>query len=85
MPCSLRKGVQVFGFPAEVNTILTCSSTSICITSSTFGYSIGTLTPNGLLVAFLHFCMCSRKTSGYIDPAPINPNPPALLTALANL
>jgi hypothetical protein len=27
--------------------------------------------------------MCSRSTSGYIDPAPINPKPPALLTALA--
>ena len=46
---------------------------------------VGTLTPNGLSVAFLHFWICSRKTSGYIEPAPINPKPPALLTALANL
>ena len=28
---------------------------------------------------------CNDNTSGYIEPAPINPNPPALLTALANL
>jgi hypothetical protein len=26
--------------------------------------------------------MCSRNTSGYIEPAPIKPKPPALLTAL---
>jgi hypothetical protein len=28
--------------------------------------------------------MCSFKTSGYIDPLPINPKAPALLTALAS-
>ena len=57
----------------------------IWMISSIFGYNIGTLTPNGLLVAFLHFIMCSLKTSGYIDPAPSNPKPPELLTADASL
>ena len=28
--------------------------------------------------------MCCFNTSGYMDPAPIIPRPPALLTALAN-
>ena len=46
---------------------------------------MGTFTPKGFVVAFLHFCMCSLSTSGYMEPAPISPNPPALLTALANL
>ena len=49
-----------------------------------FGYNIGTLTPNGLLVANLHFCICSRNTSGYIEPAPIKPKIPELLAAEAN-
>ena len=40
-------------------------------------------TPNGLVVAFLHFWICSRNTSGYIDPAPIRPKPPAFETAEA--
>ena len=85
MPFSFKNGVQVLGFPADVKTIFTPSSFRICMISSMLGYNIGTLTPKGLSVAFLHFWMCSLKTSGYIDPAPINPKPPALLTALANL
>jgi hypothetical protein len=47
-----------------------------------FGYNIGTF--KGLEVSF-YISECSRSTSGYIDPAPINPKPPALLTALASL
>ena len=50
-PRSLSQEVQVFGFPAEVNTILTPSSTTICINSSMLGYSIGMLTPKGFGVA----------------------------------
>src|SRR5690606_17319684 len=83
MPLSCNQLVQVLGFPAEVNTILTFSSTIISMISWMFGYSIGTLTPNGLLVAFWHFWMCSRNTLGYILPAPIKPNAPALLAAEA--
>ena len=45
---------------------------------------MGTFTPKGLSVAFLHFWMCSLSTSGYIDPAPIKPKPQALETADAN-
>src|SRR5690606_4311982 len=85
IPFSFNQDVQVLGFPAEVNTIFTPSSTIIFMISSMLGYNIGTLTPKGLSVTFLHFWMCSRNTSGYIDPAPIKPNPPALLTAAANL
>ena len=48
------------------------------------GYNIGTFTPNGFVVAALHLVICSCNTSGYIDPAPIIPRPPALLTALAS-
>src|SRR5207248_11036739 len=55
---------------------------SICLSMS--GYNKGTFTPKERLVADLHLCICSFKTSGYIDPLPINPNPPALLTALAS-
>ena len=47
-----------------------------------FGYSKGKLTPKGRVVAILHFLIWSLKTSGYIDPEPINPRPPLLLTAL---
>jgi hypothetical protein len=42
------------------------------------------LTPNGFVVANLHLRIWSRRTSGYIEPAPISPKPPALLTAAAN-
>ena len=35
-------------------------------------------------VLILHFKICSSRFSGRIDPAPINPSPPALLTADAN-
>lgn len=45
---------------------------------------MGKLTANGLSVAALHFTMCSSKISGYIDPEPIMPNPPALDTADAS-
>ena len=41
-------------------------------------------TSNGLLVACLHLMTCSSKISGYIDPEPIIPSPPALETAAAN-
>ena len=51
--------------------------------SSVLGCNIGTFTPKGLSVASLHFCICSLKTSGYMLPAPIKPNPPALETAAA--
>ena len=43
----------------------------------------GIFTPKGNFVAALHLRICSRKVSGCIEPAPINPNPPALLTAEA--
>ena len=55
---------------------------SMCLSMS--GYNMGKLTAKGLSVAFLHLIMCSLRTSGYIDPEPIIPNPPALLTALAS-
>ncbi|MNX28473.1 hypothetical protein D3C86_585820 [compost metagenome] len=55
IPFSFKKGVHVLGFPADVKTILTPSSTIIFMISSMFGYNIGTLTPKGLVVAFLHF------------------------------
>jgi hypothetical protein len=61
--------------------IFTPSSTIIFMISSMLGYNIGTFTQR---FWGFHFWMCSRNTSGYIDP-PINPNPPALLTALASL
>ncbi len=48
------------------------------------GYSIGKLTAKGLSVAFLHFVICWFKISGYIDPDPIMPSPPALETAEAS-
>ena len=54
------------------------------IISSIFGYSKGTLTPKGLVECFLHFCICSLNTSGYIEPAPNKPKPPELETAEAN-
>ena len=38
----------------------------------------------GLLVAALHFVICSSRTSGYIEPAPKRPSPPALDTAAAS-
>src|SRR5438067_12162137 len=83
MPFSFRTLVHVFGLPADVKTIFTFSSMQICICLSMSGYNKGTFTPKERLVADLHLCICSFKTSGYIDPLPINPNPPALLTALA--
>ena len=45
---------------------------------------MGKFTAKGLLVAALHFKTCSSKTSGYIDPDPIIPSPPAFETAEAN-
>jgi hypothetical protein len=77
-------GVQVAGFPAEVKTIFTPSRIMISICWSTREYNKGMFTPNGLPVAALHFLICSSSTSGSIDPAPSNPNPPALLTAEAS-
>jgi hypothetical protein len=38
-----------------------------------------------LLVAHLVFTICSLNVSGCMEPAPNKPNPPALLTAEANL
>src|SRR5690606_7182058 len=84
MPRSFNQDVHVLGFPAEVNTIFTSSSTIIPITSSMLGYNIGTLTPKGLFVAFLHFWICSRNISGCMEPAPISPKTPELLAADAN-
>ena len=55
MPLSFNQEVHVLGFPAEVKTIFTPSSTIISIISWMLGYNIGTLTPKGLSVAFLHF------------------------------
>jgi hypothetical protein len=48
------------------------------------GINIGTFTPKGFEVAFYIF-ECVRAILGYIEPAPIKPKPPALLTALASL
>ena len=62
----------------------TPSSMMVAICSSTAGYNMGTFTPKGLSVAALHFRMCSRSTSGYMEPEPIRPNPPALLTVEAS-
>jgi hypothetical protein len=84
MPRSFNQPVHVAGLPAEVKTILTPISTMMFMCSSILGYNKGTFTPNGLSVAALHLAICSRKTSGYIDPAPNKPKPPALLTAEAN-
>ena len=50
-----QAGGTAVGFPADVKTIFTPSSMIIWIISSIFGYNIGTFTPNGLSVAFLHF------------------------------
>jgi len=70
--------------PAEVKTIFTPSSTSMFIKVSSSGYINGTFTPKGLPVAAWHLRICSRKTSGCMEPAPISPRPPALLTAEAS-
>gem|GEM_PF-4465968 len=40
-------------------------------------------TANGREVAALHLRTCSNRTSGYMDPEPMTPKPPALLTAAA--
>ena len=63
----------------------TFCSIIVAICSSAFGYNKGRFTANGKLVAFLHFKICSFSVSGYIDPDPIIPNPPELLTELASL
>ena len=41
--------------------------------------------PEGLGVAARNFRICARSSSGFIDPAPIKPSPPASLTAAASL
>ena len=84
IPCPFRKPVQVLGLPAEVKTIFTPSSTNIFIKASISGYIKGTFTPKGLSVVDWHLRICSRKTSGCMEPAPIRPRPPALLTAEAS-
>ena len=81
IPCDFNKWVYLLGFPAEVKTIFTSLSITFWIWVSTWGYNKGIFTPNGLFVAFLHFKICSSNTSEYIDPDPIRPSPPALLTA----
>ena len=60
------------------------SSTTMFMISSICGYINGIFTPKGLSVAARHLRICSRKTSGYIEPEPISPRPPALLTAEAS-
>ena len=84
MPCSCNQPVHFLGLPAEVNTILTPSSATSCITSSIWGYISGRFTPKGFDVAAWVFRICSRNVSGCIEPAPSKPSPPALLTAAAN-
>ena len=84
IPAALSVGVHRAGLPAEVKTIGIFSSNMILMMRSISGYNKGTLTPKGLFVADLHFCTCAKNTSGCIDPAPIRPNPPALLTAAAS-
>ena len=76
--------VHILGLPAAVKIIGTFSSIITFINKSMSGYNKGTLTPKGFFVALLHFWICSLNTSGYIDPAPIRPNPPELDTAEAN-
>jgi hypothetical protein len=84
IPSDFSFAVHVFGFPAEVKTMGTFSSMTISIIFSISGYISGIFTPKGLSVAFLHLLICSLSVSGCIDPAPINPKPPALLTAEAS-
>lgn len=54
------------------------------MTFSTSGYIRGRLTPKGLSVAALQLAMCVLNTSGCMEPAPMSPKPPALLTAEAS-
>ena len=84
IPCWWRCSVHVFGFPAEVKTIFTPSSITIWMIVSISGYISGIFTPKGFSVAALHFRICSRSVSGCMEPAPIRPSPPALLTAEAS-
>ena len=55
---------------------------AICLSLS--GYSIGRFTAKGFVVAALQLIICCSSISGYIEPEPIIPNPPALETADAS-
>ena len=83
-PCSFHKGMNCAGLPAPVVTILTPSSTIISAICGASGFISIRFTPNGLSVKVLHFLIFSLSISVFIPPAPISPNPPALLTAAAN-
>ena len=76
--------MNLAGLPAEVKTILTSSSITTLISFSESRRNNGTLTPNELEVAILHFRICSRSKSGFIEPEPINPSPPQFETAEAS-
>ena len=45
---------------------------------------MGTFTAKGRSVAPRHLRICTRSVSGYIEPEPITPRPPALDTADAS-
>ena len=51
-PLSCKSEVYFFGFPADVNTILTFSSIIILRWSSTLGYNKGILTPKRFICSF---------------------------------
>ena len=51
---------------------------------SVYRYICGTFTPKGFAVAARQRRMCSRSSSGVIDPEPMSPSPPASLTAAAS-
>ena len=84
IPLDCKVDVYKAGLPALVNTMGTFSRMIISSKAGTSGYMSGIFTPNGCDVADRHLRICSSNTAGYILPAPINPNPPALLTAEAN-
>ena len=63
----------------------TCSSMTTPTRSPASGRASGMLTANGYAVAPLAFRICSRRRSGFIEPAPIMPSPPASETATASL
>ena len=85
IPALFHASIYFPGEPAPVVTTATSSSITTWAKSGVCGFINMMFTPNGLSVSDFAFRISSRNNSLSIEPAAINPRPPASETAEARL